>query len=159
MTIRLPEVFRQGVPGAENTVPGSSDAAACYPLPRMAYVANLADLERDYLGKVIGSGQCVALVEKAAGTPTTAQWKRGRKVAQDLTVAAGTAIATFDPDGTYGNHTDGRSHAAVYVSQDEAGLSVYDQWLGQPVHSRDIRFKAGKMGLPVNDGDQFYVIE
>lgn len=38
----------------------------------------------------------------------------------------GTAIATFDPSGKYGNHTDGRSHAAIYLGQDATGIQVLD---------------------------------
>jgi hypothetical protein len=80
-------------------------------------------------------------------------------VAGDNTIPEGTAIATFDPAGTYGNHTDGRSHGAIYVSQVAGqGLDVYDQWLGQPVHQRMIHFRKG-VGLAVNDGNQFYVVE
>ena len=82
----------------------------------MAYTASVSDIQREYLGKVIGSGQCVAFVEAVAKTPLTARWNRGGIVAGDMTIAEGTAIATFDPDGTYGNHRDGRSHGAIYVS-------------------------------------------
>ena len=125
----------------------------------MSYTASVSDIQQNYLGKPIGSGQCVAFVEMAAKTPNTAAWKRGRIVAGDTTIPEGTAIATFDPAGTYGNHTDGRSHGAIYVSQVAGqGLAVYDQWLGQPVHQRTIHFRDGA-GLAVNDGNQFYVIE
>jgi hypothetical protein len=123
----------------------------------MSYVANLTDVVQNYLGKAIGTGQCVAFVEPAAQAPTTASWRQGALVAGTATLA-GTAIATFDPTGTYGNHTDGRSHAAIYVSQNAAGLVVYDQWLGQVVHERTIQFRHGS-GQAVNDGNQFYVIE
>ena len=75
-----------------------------------------------------------------------------------VVIPAGTAIATFDPSGTYGNHTDGRSHGAIYVSQNADGVLVYDQWTGQPVHQRTIHFRNGS-GSAVNDGDQFYVVD
>jgi hypothetical protein len=68
------------------------------------------------------------------------------------------AVATFDPNGRYGNHTDGRSHAAIFTSAQSDGLNVIDQWVGQPVHKRLIRFKDGE-GDAVNDGDQYFVIE
>jgi hypothetical protein len=68
------------------------------------------------------------------------------------------AIATFDPNGRYGNHTDGRSHAAILIATQSDGLRAIDQWVGQPVHNRLIRFKDGE-GDPVNDGDAYYVIE
>ena len=110
-----------------------------------------------YAGQSVGNGQCVAYVEAAAETPTTASWKQGELV-KGGDVPSGTAIATFDPNGTYGNHTDGRSHAAIFVSQQDAGLLVWDQWVGHPVSQRVIHFRAGQ-GEPVNDGDQFHVIE
>src|ERR1700692_1884309 len=125
----------------------------------MPYTASVSDIQQNYLGKAIGTGQCVAFVEMAAKTPHTATWKRGRLVAGDMTIPQGTAIATFDSAGTYGNHTDGRSHGAIYISQVAGqGLAVYDQWLGQPVHQRTIHFRNGS-GLAVNDGNQFYVVE
>jgi hypothetical protein len=39
---------------------------------------------------------------------------------------------------------------------------VYDQWLGQPVHKRLIRFEGGRgsgKGSKSNDGKRFAVIE
>lgn len=108
-----------------------------------------------FLGQIVGNGHCVAYVRKAAGTPATAAWKEGAKV-KGKNVAAGVAIATFQ-GGKYQNATDGRSHAAIFISQNATGLWVYDQWLGQPVHKRMIRFKGGK-GTANNDGDAFSVI-
>ena len=91
----------------------------------------------------------------------------------------GTAIATF-PNGKY------YGHAAIYVSQNEQGIQVlsleclglhclqecnhtelisvlvcntmqvWDQWVGQPVHQRTIRWKGtGKIS---NNGDAYHVI-
>jgi hypothetical protein len=127
----------------------------------MPYTASVSDIQQNYLGKAIGTGQCVAFLQLAAKAPNTAQWKRGRIVKGDMTVPPGTAIATFDPSGNYGNHTDGRSHGAIYVSLVAGqGLLVYDQWLGQPVHQRTIHFRdSSYTGSAVNDGNQFYVIE
>ena len=110
-----------------------------------------------YVGQVVGSGQCVAYVCAACMAPTTPHWTRGAP-AKGAKLAPGTAIATFDPDGTYGNHTDGRSHAAVFHQELPEGLLVWDQWLGHPVAPRLIRFKNG-LGPAVNDGDKFYVTE
>ena len=110
-----------------------------------------------FAGTVVGSGQCVAFVQEASGAPVTSLWTRGAKV-RDGDAPEGTAIATFDPDGIYGNHTDGRSHAAILGEQQDGGLLVWDQWLGHPVSQRVIHFRGGS-GEPVNDGDQFYVIE
>ncbi|MBV8492663.1 MAG: BPSL0067 family protein [Alphaproteobacteria bacterium] len=121
----------------------------------MSYIAVNPDV---WLGKVVPDGQCVAYVKIAAHAPATGHWKRGALIKDNRSVKSGTAIATFDPNGKYGSHVDGRSHAAIYLSQDKHGLIVVDQWVGQPVHKRVIRF--GVPGAkPVNDGNQFYVIE
>ena len=110
-------------------------------------------------GAVIGNGHCVALVRECAGLPHTSAWRQGKPVRGSGTShAPGTAIATFDPDGTYGNHTDGRSHAAILISENSDGLLVCDQWKGQSTHERVIRFRNGS-GDAVNDGDQFFVVE
>jgi hypothetical protein len=111
-----------------------------------------------WLGKTVPDGQCVAYVKLAAGTPATPAWKRGVLVKGNSTIRSGTVIATFDPNGKYGNHVDGRSHAAIYLRQDAQGITVLDQWVGQPVHQRLLRF--GVAGAkPVNDGNQFYVVD
>jgi hypothetical protein len=120
----------------------------------MSWIA--VDPER-YEGQSVGSGQCVAFVQAAALAPRTAGWTRGVLV-RGGNVPAGTAIATFDPDGSYGNHTDKRSHAAILVAEQAGGLLVWDQWRNHPVSQRVIRFKGGA-GDPVNDGDYFHVIE
>jgi hypothetical protein len=123
----------------------------------MAYVAPSPEA---YQGQAVGSGQCVAFVEKASGAPLTSGWHRGMQVKGNAAqIQKGTAIATFDSNNTYGNHTDGTSHAAIYVGQDANGIQVWDQWTGQPVHQRTLRFQGGAPGVkPVNDGDAFYVI-
>ena len=123
----------------------------------MTYIASAPE---SFAGKVVGSGQCVAFVEQASTAPHTALWKRGGKVKGDLTIAPGTAIATFNAAGVYTNSTDGTSHGAIYVSQDALGISVWDQWTGQPVHQRVLHFRGGAPGVkPVNDGDAFFVVE
>jgi hypothetical protein len=108
-----------------------------------------------WMGQAVGTGQCVAYVREASGAPRTSQWRRAGRVKGDREIPQGAAIATFDPNGSYGNHEDGRSHAAIYIAQNENGLTVYDQWKGQVVHQRVIRFGGEK---PVNNGDEFYLI-
>lgn len=120
----------------------------------MSYVASSPE---QYAGTVVGDGQCVAFVRAASGAPATSAWSQGAQV-RGASIVQGTVIATFDADGTYGNHTDGTSHAAIYISQDATGLQVWDQWVGQSVHQRPIFFRGGS-GRPVNDGDAFYVVE
>ena len=110
------------------------------------------------MGSVVGTGHCVPFVREATGAPITTQWRSGAKVRDNPDLAVGTAIATFDADGRYGNHTDGRSHAAVLIAVRDNGLLVVDQWLGQIVHQRVIRYRNGGSDA-ANDGDQYHVIE
>lgn len=128
-------------------------------------MTHTAPSPQSYLNQAVGTGQCVALVEAACpAMPHTAGWRKGQQV-KGNSIPWGTAIATFDPDGTYANHTDGRSHAAIFLTKDDKGLYVLDQWLGQPVHLRQIMFRgltitgASAMGTAVNNGDCFSVIE
>lgn len=121
----------------------------------MAYLCTDPD---SYTGKKVGNGECVTFVQQAAGAPVTATWKQGAAVRGNLSLAKGTAIATFDTNGKYANLKTG-NHAAIYVSQDTLGLFVYDQWRSQgKVLKRHIRFNGGK-GSASNDGDAFSVID
>jgi hypothetical protein len=111
-------------------------------------------------GQVIGAGYCVDFVKAAAGVPLTATWQEGAEVRGNPDVARGTAIATFDSDGNYTSESG--NHAAIYLHQDDRGIWVYDQWRGQPVHKRLIRFEGGsgaKSDSKSNDGRLFAVIE
>jgi hypothetical protein len=108
-------------------------------------------------GRTFGTGHCVPFVREVTGAPITTQWRRGDPV-RGSDLAPGTAIATFDPNGRYGNHVDLRSHAAILLSVNDDGLLVMDQWLNQPVHERVIRYRNGN-DKPANDGDAYYVIE
>jgi hypothetical protein len=119
----------------------------------MSYVAS--DPE-SYKGQAVGDGQCVAYIKEAADAPVTSKWAEGVKV-KGGDIPTGSAIATFQ-GGKYQNDTGGKSHAAIYVSQDDTGLLVWDQWKGQPVHQRTITFANGAKP-PKNDGDAFSVIE
>ena len=111
-------------------------------------------------GRVIGAGHCVDFVKAAAGVPRTAAWQECAAVRSNPHVVPGTAIATFDADGGYTSESG--NHAAIYLSQDGRGIWVYDQWQGQPVHKRLIRFEGGsgaRWGSKSNDGRRFAVIE
>ncbi len=133
----------------------------------MAYIANTPSA---YVGQSVGNGQCVAYTQKAANMPRTVAWRRGALVKGNMSIAPGTAIATFDGNGRYGNHTDGSSHAAIYLGQDASGIVVLDQWMthrtlanGQrvatphAVSKRIIRFH--KAPRAENNGDNYYVVE
>jgi hypothetical protein len=110
-------------------------------------------------GRVVGAGYCVDFVKAAAGVPQTAAWRKGAEVHGSPHIARGTAIATFEADGTYTNESG--NHAAIYLYQDHRGIWVYDQWRGRPVHKRLIRFEGGRdsgQGSKSNDGKRFAVI-
>ena len=111
-------------------------------------------------GSVIGAGHCVDFVKAAAGVPQTAAWREGAAVRGNPHISRGTAIATFESDGSYTSVSG--NHAAIYLHQDDRGIWVYDQWRGQPVHKRLIPFEGGsraKWGSKSNDGRRFAVIE
>ncbi|HEX2529016.1 MAG TPA: BPSL0067 family protein [Geminicoccus sp.] len=113
-----------------------------------------------YLGEVVGNGHCVPFVQQVAGLPRSAEWSPGPLVRGNPEIPPGTPIATFEGNGTYASRTG--SHAAIYIGQDRNGLWVYDQWLGQPVHKRLIRFEGGlgkSSGSKSNDGTKYRVIE
>ncbi len=95
----------------------------------MAFLATNAS---SYADKVVGDGECVAFVKECSGAPVTTKWVPGVKV-KDNDVASGTAIATFK-DGKYPSQKG--YHAAIFVSKDDKGIVVWDQWKGQPVHKR-----------------------
>ena len=127
--------------------------------PPVAAGPYLAAHPEAFAGEVVGDGHCVALVQAAAGAPPTSAWRRGALVRGSPGIARGTAIATFEADGTYTSRSG--NHAAIYLDQDATGIWVYDQWRGQPVHKRLIRFQGGAgsgRGSKSNDGRRFAVI-
>jgi hypothetical protein len=108
-------------------------------------------------GQQVGNGHCVPFVQHVSDAPLTMHWRRGRKV-RGGDVEPGTVIATFGENGIYTNRTDGTAHAAILIAEQANGLLVWDQWIGQPVHQRTLRFRGGA-GQPINDGDAFFVVE
>lgn len=109
---------------------------------------------------LVGTGQCVPLVQEATGAPVAALWRKGPKVKGNTKIPAGTAIATFDENGLYPNHSTG-NHAAIFVSVSHQGIVVVDQWKGKTHPAapsrRTIRFHGG-LGSASNDGDRFWVV-
>jgi hypothetical protein len=100
-------------------------------------------------------GQCVSYVTTVCdGIPVdTSKWKKGVRVRGNTIIVEGTAIATFNATGVY------EGHAAIYVSQDDKGISVFDQWVtgaGKAIGKRVIKW--GGAGVS-NNGDGFYVVE
>ncbi len=105
----------------------------------------------------VGSNQeCVALVRALTGAPPARTWSAGQPVRGNA-IQPGTAIATFDVAGHYSSSTDGSSHAAIFISQDETGITVFDQWRGHPAKARHISFRGGH-SLAVDDADQYHIV-
>ncbi len=115
--------------------------------------------------ELVGTHQCVALVQTFAMAPLTRDWKQGRSVRGQLLLAKGTAIATFE-DGVYKSRAHG-NHAALYLGQDQGGIWAMDQWTGDPrkttVSRHYLRFqgtaKDGKWKNTSDNGDAYSVIE
>jgi hypothetical protein len=119
---------------------------------------HVADNPEQYLGKHHGESEhCVALVKHAAGLGATPSWRRGDLV-RGSGAPKGTIIATFSAGGRYENRTDGASHAAILIGEEDVGLAVIDQWMDHPTARRIIRYKDG-VGPAMNDGDRYYLVE
>ena len=108
-----------------------------------------------YRRTLICDGHGATLVNQCAGAPPLSLWKGGTPV-KGNDIRPGTAIATFDGNGYY-QDSSASGHTAIYDSQDQRGIWVWDQRAGQPVQRRYIRFKNG-IGSPGNDGDAYSVI-
>jgi hypothetical protein len=123
--------------------------------------APLKDVEK-FKNQSIGygkfNGECAAGVQWALRQNgimigLTSTWKPGRKVRGNA-ISPGTAIASFR-DGVYQN-----DHAAIFVSQDDKGITVYDQYNHpkKPWGTRVLRFYPKPTGDYSNDGDYFWTI-
>jgi hypothetical protein len=107
---------------------------------------NLANMKPNAGGYVGDTQQCVSLVKATAGLGPTSSWSKG---STDITTwSPNQPIAVFDGNGRYGNHTDGSSHAAIFLGIAQTGqharftgkpaIRVYDQWAGHPASERII---------------------
>ena len=113
----------------------------------------------------VGSKHCVALLQHYAALPNTSHWTAGAVVIGDLTIAKGTAIATF-VNGHYQSLATG-NHAAFFLSQDAGGMWIMDQWrddIQKPRVSKRYISKQGKHSSgafvnPSNNADAYSVIE
>lgn len=128
----------------------------------MAYVYDdVEDLVTNPPQPLVGTGHCVPLVRHYANCPETEKWSEGKMVKGNDTIAKGTAIATF-VKGKYPNNVTG-NHAALYLSQDNKGLWVVDQYkTSGGIKKRQLRHKGmtptGEYVDPSNNGDAFSVI-
>jgi hypothetical protein len=113
---------------------------------------------------MVGSHQCVALVQIFAGAPVSTAWRQGEAVVGNTMLAKGTAIATFD-NGHYANHAHG-NHAALFLRSAAGGIYIVDQWKtkkSQKITSRFIKSqgkdKNGDFKFPSDNADAFFVIK
>lgn len=117
----------------------------------------------DVNAELVSTGSCASLVQHYTRVGQAANWKAGDVVKGHPSIKRGTAIATF-VNGVYPNDEHG-NHAALYVSQNAAGIWVVEQWksLTRP-QKRQLSFK-GKNDAgtgwkdPSNNGDAFSIIE
>lgn len=108
---------------------------------------------------LVSTGECAALVQHYSRVGRAEHWRKGADVKGNTTIRRGTAIATF-VDGVYPNDAHG-NHAAFYVSQDNDGVTVVEQWnsLTKP-QSRHIPWNdATKTTNRSNSGAAFSIIE
>lgn len=113
---------------------------------------------------LVGSHQCVALVQIYAGAPRTSVWRQGDAVVGNKTLKKGTAIATF-VKGRYPNRSHG-NHAALFVRQAAGGIYIMDQWKTKASGKVTSRFiaslgvdKKGRHKSPSDNADAFSVIK
>lgn len=113
---------------------------------------------------LVGSHQCVALVQLYAGTPRTSARRQGDAVVGNNTLKKGTAIATF-VKGRYPNRSHG-NHAALFIRQAPGGIYIMDQWKTKANGKITSRFisslgvdKKGRYKSPSDNADAFSVIK
>ena len=98
---------------------------------------------QNYINQVVGNGHCVSFIKQCSNAPFTGLWQAGEKVLSlaSNSIKPGSIIATFK-NGKYPNISG--YHAAIYISHDENGIWVWDQWVGKTVHKRLIRKRSDK---------------
>lgn len=109
-----------------------------------------------YAGKVVGDGHCVSLIKQCSDAPNTVDWRPGKQVLKQPAgaISPGTIIATFE-NGRYPSRSG--YHAAIYISHNQYGIWVWDQWLGMPVHKRLIRTRNDKAN-PSNSAQNYNIV-
>ena len=110
----------------------------------------------------VSTGSCATLMQWYTKVGRTSTWREGLKVkGNGNKIKTGTAIATF-VDGKYPNKLTG-NHAAFYLSQNNTGIWIVDQWKQKSkVTKRFIKYKGklkdGRYDDPSNNGDAFAAI-
>lgn len=109
-----------------------------------------------YVGKYWGQNQqCVSLVKYINNLPATSNWYAGNGDLVNNPPPVGTAIATFDPNGTYANSYQ-TSHAAIYLgpATGGAGIEVLEQYNGQPARLKNYY----ATGTGINNANNYMVV-
>jgi hypothetical protein len=130
------------------------EAMQCYvTFTPYSHAALAKTLPTDFVNEKL-KHECVEFVRQTTGAPSTPNWRPGAQVKGTAGIPAGAAIANF-------NGINYLSHAAIYLSQDDAGIWVLDQWNAQGhVAKRQIFYpKNGVVRANSDNGDLFYVID
>jgi hypothetical protein len=93
------------------------------------YTGDLRALKDDPL---YGDGECIQIVKMLVPGLigiSTQSWKQGASVLKTLSIAPGTAIATFGPDGRFPRFYTGQ-HAALFVKHAGVGFYLVEQYRG-----------------------------
>lgn len=103
-----------------------------------------------------GDGECVALIKEyvpGLKGKSTSTWRPGAWVMESAgKISKGTAIATFDIDGSFPKRNTGQ-HAAIVLSVVPSGIWVVDQWKGKAkITMRLIRVPPKRAQLRNPDG-------
>nr|WP_275976354.1 BPSL0067 family protein [Geothrix alkalitolerans] len=107
-------------------------------------------------GKGHFPGQCVSLVKKQSGAPSTGGWRKGAQVKGNEKLAPGTAIIAVKN----GRNWAKGGHTGFYLKQDEKGLYMTDQFVTRgdhPVQTRFYPWQSGRSSFQ-SSGDNYYVL-
>ena len=121
---------------------------------------------------LVGTGDCVALVQKLTDVGWTGGWRPWVRVLDAGYIRVGTVIATFDKHGRYPNKPTG-NHAAFFVAMgpldSKTGRPQYfvavDQWKGQPVIKQHKIYPLGQFShiaggfSDSQNADTFWVVQ
>jgi hypothetical protein len=105
--------------------------------PKYPFRVSSEKMPPDLVGKNVGSGQCVALVQEYSKVGPTKDWRKGEAVKGAADIPPGTPIATFNDKRRYESKKTG-NHAALYLKQDEKGIYVLDQYFNKDGTHKDV---------------------
>jgi hypothetical protein len=109
---------------------------------------------------------CVDFVKNVVpalkNTSAQQSWKRGKRVKRNPMIRPGTVIGFFDDNGDYVS-ASGKSHVAIFASQNDKGITVWHQYPGKSVHRAILYFKSENpkhhFSSESMNGDNFYIVE